>query len=188
MGRLDNYVGVNLRILQFRNEYGLKGRIITEIDIFTEKSAAKIKASIYVEDVQISTGHSLCLDIGDDDALEKYESKAIGRALNNAGYLADSSVTEDETPNNTKKVTTFGNKAKKAEATPVNDSEEDEAPATPPAKKAAPPKMKKKNAPPKAAKPATPPPQEPTPSEAEVEDLDMEDEELKRLLSDYDLG
>lgn len=87
---LDTYIPVPVRIAKFKADHGHKGTIETEITINYDKAVALSRAVLKIEDKIVATGHSLAdLEEG-EKALEKGESVAIGRALVNAGYEADS--------------------------------------------------------------------------------------------------
>lgn len=106
---LENYVGVAERKAQFRKQ-NPKGTIKTSVNVSWEQEAAIVTAEISNEDGRLlGTGSAVCLALGEEKDLEKTESTAVGRALDNSGFAADIRYTEgadveqEEKPAPTKK-------------------------------------------------------------------------------------
>lgn len=93
---LDNYVPVNVRVMQARTKYGDDLGILTEVKIFPEQGVAYIIAAIVVGNRKLANGHAMTTDLNDEKAIEKAESSAVGRALAFAGFSADSAIASAE--------------------------------------------------------------------------------------------
>jgi len=99
MGKLDNYVKVNERVVEARKEHGNKLTIKTSVNLVSDEEgnkAALFTAEVSLDGTLIATGHSLSEDLSEPKTLEKAESVAVGRALAFAGYAADSSIASAE--------------------------------------------------------------------------------------------
>lgn len=90
MGRLpENYIGVDTRILEFRQKYGDAGSIEIDTTYFEKNAAFLIKATIKNGDKILGQGQAFSVIEEDADKFfEKTESAAVGRALKHAGFAA----------------------------------------------------------------------------------------------------
>lgn len=147
MGKIpDNYVTVQERIEQFRNEYQTNGTIETELTA-TNNEYIIVRAKILVEGKAVSMAQALVsASDSDDKAFEKAESSAIGRALKFFKYseLSDGPSEKKKAPPSRRASDDDEDDeeprrpAPKAKSKPtVEEDDEDEAP---PPKKSAPPK------------------------------------------------
>lgn len=96
MGKLDNYVPVNVRVMEARQKNGDNLTLSTETTALTGTTGAVegflVKASVTVGGTLVATGHALASDLSEEKSLEKAETVAVGRALAFAGYSADSAI------------------------------------------------------------------------------------------------
>jgi hypothetical protein len=93
---LENYVPVNVRVVEARQKYGEELSILTEVKLYPEQGAAVVIAAIVVGTRKLANGHSMTTSLNDKKALEKAESIAVGRALAFAGFSADAALASAE--------------------------------------------------------------------------------------------
>ena len=81
------YTQVSTRVEIFRKHFGVdRWRVITDYEM--GNNGAIFKATIYIDDTPISTGHSFIDSVkAKDKGLEKQETVAIGRALASFGLM-----------------------------------------------------------------------------------------------------
>lgn len=129
---LDNYVPVTVRHKRFRDDHKVTQTLTDVVGHDFVKECAIIKATLTVDGVILSTGLSLCSDLGEEKSFEKAETTAIGRALQAAGYEASDveygdSVEESKTTKKKKSGLGLGKKNKveeEVEAEAVEEVEE----------------------------------------------------------------
>lgn len=119
---LENYVPVSARLAKAQGEH--KGLVIkSDVQINWDKEGALVKVTIEVDGKEVSTAHALAPDLGEDKALEKAETSAIGRALANMGYPAEDGEEEAAPKKSSAKKGGLGGVKK---ASKPKDEEEDE--------------------------------------------------------------